>query len=81
MAILVSILVCVLQHVAVCCSVSRQTLKPQSKAQIPILVCVLQHVAVCCSVRRQTLKPQDIKGTDANFSVCVAACCSVLQCP
>jgi len=66
------ILVCVLQRVAVCCSVRRQTLKPQDikGTDANSSVCVLQRVAVCCSVRRQTLKPQDIKGTDANSSVC-----------
>jgi len=55
---------CVMQHVAVCCSVLQCLLDGK---------CAMQCVAVCCSVLKCSLYKICVMH-------CVAACCSLLQC-
>jgi len=78
---------CVLQLVAVCCSVLLSTLPT-----VRVCCSVLQCVAVCCSVLLVTninevalflnwIDADKIDTTNGTCVLqCVAVCCSVLQC-
>jgi len=78
--VIVRIHMCILQCVAVCCSVLQRVARNS----------MLQRVAVCCSVlRTSSLYPLNVINMSwqdllmclcYSVSQCVATCCSVLQC-